>query len=307
LRVKCASPLNQQMAKEPIIPASLQRRLELYGKAAELHAQGFSNGEIAKMLGTGAEQVRRWMRGEKPKRVHRYEPDLTPSRDLAYVAGFYLGDGKRAGKENKVRFELGDQQQIEHVGLLVAGILHREPKPWAKDRSFYVISYDSVALYEFLNRPVEKLVDYLGKFTRDFLRGFFDAEGYCTCSLDFQLRKLRSVTVGIANTKIQSLKTMARILVDLGLPCSFRRTNRRGGKMTIAGRTWTRRRDVYHISVTGFDQVKRFRDEVGFWNPQKANKLADLVALGKMPPGERYSWFVTHYTKRGRKWVRKEK
>ena len=295
------------MTKEPVIPGSLERRLVLFAGATELHVKGLSNAEIARKLGVDTDHVRRWVRGEKPKRVHRYEPDLSPGRDLAYVAGFYLGDGKRAGKKNKVRFELGDQQQIEHVGLLVARILHREPKPWAKVRSFYVISYDSVALYEFLNRPVEKLVEYMGKFARDFLRGFFDAEGYCTCSLDFRLRKLNSVTVGIANTKIRSLKYMARLLLDLGLPSSFRRTNRKGGKMTIAGKTWTRRHDVYHLSVMGFDRVRRFHDQVGFWNPQKATKLADLVALGKMPPGERYGWFVTHYTKRGRKWVRKEK
>jgi len=52
--------------------------------------------------------------------------------------------------------------------------------------------------------------------------------------------------------------------------------------------------------------VRMFHDQVGFWNPQKAIKLADLVVLGKMPPGARYDWFVAHYTKRGRKLVRKE-
>ena len=295
------------MTKEPLIPRSLQRRVALYNRTTELRAKGLSNPEIARELGVDIDHVRAWAKGKRPKRVHRYEPDLSPSKDLAYVAGFYLGDGKRAGKENKVRFELGDQQQIEHVGLLVARILCREPKPWVRVRSFYVVSYDSVALYGFLNLQVEKLVIYLAKFARDFLRGFFDAEGYCTCSLDFRLKKLNSVTVGIANTNIRSLKSMARLLLNLGLPSSIRRTNRKGGKMTIAGKTWTRRRDVYHLYLKGFDRAKRFQGQVGFWNPQKAIKLADLVALEKMPPRARYGWFVTHYTKRGRKWVKKEK
>jgi uncharacterized protein YjcR len=107
------------MAKETI-PASPERRLALFDRTTELHIQGLSNAEISEELGVDVDQLRRWVRGEKPKRVHRYEPDLSPSRDLACVAGFYLGDGKRAGKENKVRFELGDREQIEHVGLLVA-------------------------------------------------------------------------------------------------------------------------------------------------------------------------------------------
>ena len=59
--------------------------------------------------------------------------------------------------------------------------------------------------------------------------------------------------------------------------------------------------------MKGFDRAKRFQGQVGFWNPQKAIKLADLVALEKMPPRARYGWFVTHYTKRGRRWVKKEK
>jgi len=130
---------------------------------------------------------------------------------------------------------------------IIPASLERRLALYDKTTELYVISYDSVALYEFLNRPVEKLVEYLGKFTRDFLCGFFDALGYCTCSLDFRARKLYSVTVGIANTKIRSLKSMAHLLLDLGMPSSIRRTNRKGGKMTIGGNTWTRRRDVYHF------------------------------------------------------------
>jgi intein-encoded DNA endonuclease-like protein len=295
------------MSKAPLLPASLERRLALFEKANELSAKGWSNPEIARRLGVSAGAVRSWARGKKPKRVSKYEPDLSPCRDLAYLAGFYLGDGKRAGHENKVRFELADAEQVEHVGELVARILHREPKPWVRVRTFYVIDYDSVVLYEFLNQPVERLADYLCEFERDFLRGFFDAEGYCTCPLNARLRKLYSITVGIANSKIRNLKVMGRLLRDLGLSYSVRRTNKKGGKMTIGGKTWIRRHDVYHLTVTGFDRARRFRDEVNFWNQPKATKLADLVGLENMSPGARYDWFVVHYEKRGRKWVRKDR
>ena len=106
------------MPQEPIIPPSLERRIALYNKTTELRAKGLSNTEIARELGVDIDRVRAWARGEKPKRVHRYEPDLTPSKDLAYLAGFYLGDGKDAGEERKVRFELADREQLEYVGGL---------------------------------------------------------------------------------------------------------------------------------------------------------------------------------------------
>ena len=112
-------------------------------------------------------------------------------------------------------------------------------------------------------------------------------------------------TQGLSNDEI-SKEAMRDLLLDLDLPSSIRRTNRRGEKMTIGGKTWTRRHDVHHVVVMGFNRVRKFRDEVGFWNPRKAVKLADLVELENMPPAARYGWFVSHYEKRGRKWVKNE-
>jgi len=100
--------------------------------------------------------------------VSRYEPDLTPSKDLAYVAGFYLGDGKDAGEEHKVRFELADQEQLVYVGDLVAKILGRDPKPLDRDGTFYTVQYDSVVLSDFLNQDIATLVSYFKDFIPDF-------------------------------------------------------------------------------------------------------------------------------------------
>ena len=84
-----------------------------------------------------------WARGAKSRRVPRYDPDLSPSPDLAYLVGFYLGDGRSAGNEHKVRFKLADKSQLEHVSRLVAKLLNREPKEIKMDASFYVVEYDS--------------------------------------------------------------------------------------------------------------------------------------------------------------------
>lgn len=77
--------------------------------------------------------------------------------------------------------------------------------------------------------------------------------------------------------------------------------------MTIRGKTWIRRSDVFHFVVISKDAVVRFNESVGFRNGVKAEKLRDLVSLIRKPPGERYGWFMAHYRKRGRKWVKSGK
>jgi len=295
------------MTKEPVIPGSLERRLVLFAGATELHVKGLSNAEIARKLGVDTDHVRRWVRGEKPKRVHRYEPDLSPGRDLAYVAGFYLGDGKDAGEEHKVRFELADRDQLEYVGGLVAKILERDPKPLGRDGTFYTVQYDSVILSNFLNQDVETLVEYLQAFARDFLRGFFDAEGYVSAVIDFSRSALETILVGAANTNVEYLSSVARILSNLGIKNKIRRTNRRGQVMTIRGESWKRRRDVYHCVVVGWVQVRTFSSLVGFHNEAKAEKLKDLIQMRKKSPQARFGWFMAHYEKRGRKWTKRSK
>jgi len=258
-------------------------------------------------LGVDIDHVRAWARGEKPKSVHRYDPDLTPSKDLAYLAGFYLGDGKDAGEEHKVRFELAEREQLVYVGGLVAKILGREPKPLGREGTFFTVQYDSVILSDFLNQDVETLVEYLQMFAKDFLRGFFDAEGYVSAVIDFRTSTLETILVGVANTNKEYLSTVVRILSQLGIETKVRPTNRRGEVMTIRGQSWIRKRDVCHCVVLGWVQVRNFSNLVGFHNEVKAEKLKDLIEIGNKSPHARFDWFMAHYEKKGRKWVKRAK
>ena len=162
----------------------------------------------------------------------------------------------------------------------------------------------TLALSEYLESPLDKLRECIDIFKRDYLRGFFDAEGYVTCSANVGSMRIDGVHIGVANTRIDYLNVANELLAELGIQGRFRTTNKKGGKMTIRGKTWTRRHDVHHLASYRFEDVRRFHKLVGFRNSTKAEKLRDLIKFMGMPPRERYHWFVSRYRKDGRKWVR---
>ncbi len=247
-------------------------------------SEGRSLREISGALRVQKETLRRWIRDGPPRRVWRYNPDLTPSPDLAYVAGFYLGDGEGAGNGHKVRFRLADSDQLGYVSGLVAKILRREPKPFTRDRSFYVVDYDSVALSDYLNQPLAILLDSLEGFESEFLQGFFDAEGYVTCNVDAKARRVRGFQIGAANTNMEYLDACKSRLAKFGLAGRIRVTNKRGQTMKVRGRTWIRRNDVYHLVLGSMSKVRIFNELVGFRNATKSQKLNDLVTMMKTKP-----------------------
>lgn len=282
----------------------LAERIRLYKEARRLEASGLSHSRISKILGLGSGQISYWLVRGAPPHYERYDPDLTPGPELAYLVGFWLGDGRNAGREKKVRFKLADEWQINYVSRLVARLLDREAKAIVNERPFYVVDYDTSILYDYLSQPVEKLIGCIQPFKADFLRGFFDAEGYVSCSVDTVRRRLGPPVIGAANTNIRYLRLVRKLLAAFIIKTSIRTTNKKGGMMTIRGRTWVRRRDVHHVVISERESGERFYKHVRFKNRLKQQKLDDLVSLLPLSPRERYDWFVIHYIKRGRRWLK---
>lgn len=258
-------------------------------------------GKIGQRLGIHSTLARHYALRESPPYVERYNPDLTPSSSLAYLLGFWLGDGRASGKEKKVQFELADKEQLEFVNRVTAQLPGRQPKAIQNHSPFYIVVYDTSLLYDYLNQPLMAHEELIQKFKADFIRGFFDAEGYVGCSP----QRTGSVVVylGAANTDIEYLGVIERLLNSLGIDCGRRITNKKGGIMTIRGRSYIRRKDVWHVFIKRKKGIQRFSQMVGFWNERKASRLSDVVRLLDLPPAERYRWFVANYAKRGRYWV----
>lgn len=293
------------MREEKAAHRRLAERIRLCEEARRLQGKGLSNARISRILGVRQKQIDDWLdRGVRP-RIYRYEPNLTPSPELAYLIGFWLGDGRNAGKEGKVRFKLADRWQLEHMNRLVARLLGREPKLVRMDGPFYTVDYDAVVLHDYLAQSLERLSSCIRPFMGDFLMGFFDAEGYVSCNVDISRQRLGNIVVGVANTDLAYLRLVRSLLFILGIKTSVRVTNKKGGSMTIRGITWVRKHDVNHLVIGEQKSVRKFFAVVGFTNPTKKEKLRDLVSLMELPPEQRFNWFVKHYERKGRRWYKK--
>jgi hypothetical protein len=283
---------------------TLEERLEVHSRVAELRNSGLPIREIALTLGISRRDVSYWLRVERPSRTV-YNPDLTPRPELAYLIGAYLGDGRTAGeKDKKVRFKVANVWFAESLNTLVASILKAHIKPVKTEGGFYDVSYDSAKLYDFLQSDMKSQIPLIDSYPAMFLRGFFDAEGYVTQSLWHESRTMTAIRVGAANTNLEYLGHVRRMLAALGIASGLRRTNKAGQPMEIRGRGYFRKHDVFHVEIANLVSVKAFCEMVGFSIPEKENKLQDLLAImSTLDECDRYNWFTERYEKVGRKWV----
>lgn len=188
---------------------------------------------------------------------------------------------------------------------LIAKVLRTYPKPVKLIDGYHSVDYDAAALYDFLQQQLQDLLPVVESSANMFLRGFFDAEGYATQSTSHDSKTPGSVRVGAANCVLDYLRLVQQLLLTLGIPSTLRRTNKAGQQMTVRGKTYSRRREVYHVEIVPLRQVITFRNQIDFV-PQKKQKLQDLTNITTtLDPRGRYEWFTAHYERHGDKWVRK--
>jgi len=284
----------------------LEERQVLFDRVHELEKSGLGVREIASRLSISSRDVSYWLRVNRPSR-EVYAPDLTPRPELAYLVGAYLGDGRTAGpKDKKVRFKVADLAFANLLNELVAKSLDARIKPLTNEDGYHCISYDAALLYDFLQRPAVELEEIGDSFPAAFLRGMFDAEGYASPRLYHAKAQFTGITVGLANSNIQYLSIAQRLLLALGVRSSFTTTHLRGELMTIRGRTYLRKSEVYHLVIVRMSDVERFHRSVDFAIPDKHEKLQDMVRIvTTMDRCNAYDWFVSHYERRHRRWKKK--
>ncbi|ADT83871.1 homing endonuclease-like protein [Thermococcus barophilus MP] len=154
-------------------------------------------------------------------------------------------------------------------------------------------------LFMFLNKSIDKLIETAGNYPADFLRGFFDSEGYPIIEAKNRFR----VMVGVANSNLETIGAVKDMLAQLGISSTIRRSNLIGQEVVIRGIKYTSNVDMYTLTVSRKADVKRFAELVGFSSSTKMKKLQFAIQLMDLPDDKAISkWHRLYYkTPRGYK------
>lgn len=82
----------------------------------------------------------------------------------------------------------------------------------------------------------------------------------------------------MSNTDLDLLKTIRRELVDLGIsPSKISLAYRRGRVFISSKGRVEARKDCYRFNIRGLENLRRFREKIGFIVERKRRKLDDII------------------------------
>ncbi|WP_297129173.1 LAGLIDADG family homing endonuclease [Thermococcus sp.] len=249
--------------------------------------------------------VIRWCKGDsnpfnKIKRIN-----LTPSPELSYIIGVYLGDGSIHQKSNGrylIKLKVVDKEFAETFSKTLLSLGVNSTFGFERDASRVNRGYVEASnkeLFMFLNKPVDKLIETAEYYPTEFLRGFFDSEGYPIIEAKNRFR----VMVGVANSSLKMINAVRDMLAQLGINSILRKSHLIGREVVIRGIKYTSKVDMYTLTISRKADVKRFAKLVGFSSPTKMKKLQFAIQLMDLPNDRVISeWHELYYkTPRGYK------
>ncbi|WP_457753180.1 LAGLIDADG family homing endonuclease [Thermococcus sp.] len=249
--------------------------------------------------------VIRWCRGysnpfNKIKRIN-----LTPSPELSYIIGVYLGDGSIHQKSNGrylIKLKVVDKEFAETFSKALLSLGVNSTFGFERDASRvnrWYVEASNKELFMFLDRPIDKLIESAKDYPAEFLRGFFDSEGYPIIEAKNRFR----VMVGVANSSLKIINTVRNMLAQLGINSILRKSHLIGQEVVIRGIKYSYNVDMYTLTISRKADVKRFAELVGFSSQTKMKKLQFAIQLMDLPNGKAISkWHELYYkTPRGYK------
>lgn len=92
---------------------------------------------------------------------------------------------------------------------------------------------------------------------RTWLRAFFDCDGWAFCKTH------QNRVIGLDCVNIKGLRQIERELFNLGIASRIKKRNGR---------------NIYSLSIYGKDNIRRFREKIGFLHPEKKNRLDNTIS-----------------------------
>ncbi|MCX6811265.1 MAG: hypothetical protein NT039_01025 [Candidatus Berkelbacteria bacterium] len=168
------------------------------------------------------------------------------STELVSILGHFLFDGYPEIKKRGYVYCSRNLSQIRRIKKLMLKNFGLSPHYRITNKKIIRVEYNSVELYEFINKKIKKLLSYILKspkeHKRSFLRAFFDDEGGIYY---YRGEKRASRTVKGFQYSLKILKLIENLLQTFGINSCVKR-------------------DRNEIVIRGRENLIRFQKEINF-------------------------------------------
>ncbi|WP_232461784.1 LAGLIDADG family homing endonuclease [Thermococcus pacificus] len=295
---------------------SIEELQRIMDEVKVLRSQGLSYGKIVKFISDehnlklSKATVIRWCKGTHNPFNRIRNISLEPSPELAYVIGVYLGDGSVHLKSNGryvVKLKVIDKEFAEAFAnalkkLGIGVTIGFERDSTRVDRHY--VEGSNKSLFQLLTGSRKRLLSLARKYPREFLRGFFDSEGFPVISAG----KSFKVEVAAVNSDLEVLEFAQEALEELGINSKISKLYSRGHRVVIRGEEYSSNVDMFILRIFHFNDVQLFAEKVGFTASRKSEKLQMAIGLkGNYPSAEAVKLWLNEYEKVGRTYVKRGK
>jgi intein-encoded DNA endonuclease-like protein len=258
---------------------SQEEILELIDYAKSLREKNLSYSQISKKIERergvkiSKSTIIRWCKNSNNPFNKTKLVDLSPSSELSYIIGVYFGDAslyyrKKTGAYY-FRIKVVDKDFAEAVKDSLAKIGLKPTISYVEEKTRsnrWHVEASSKSLYKFLSQDKEELFKIAEKYPEDFLRGFFDSEGYVT-----------SDKIALENYDLELLEFSKELLKKLDIHSTIHIAKKKGTESNIRGEIYYYKDDFYALSIHRKEAVKNFAVKIGFSIKRKQDKLQRLL------------------------------
>jgi DNA endonuclease len=282
----------------------------------ELHQKGLGANRIAAQLSNSHSlsvapgTISHWIAGNRRPRLRNIF-EAKPSKALGYIIGANLGDGCKLVKSGCVKLEVTDLEFAQTFNSEMAKLFSRDSPNKILIRRFetgrlplYIVKYNSRQLTDLLTLPLKRLLRIAFAYPREFLRGFFDAEGH----VDVLATTRFHVSAGIENSNRRLLFRIKQILMTVfHISSSIYKKRESGSMKVIRGKTFRMRKPSFTLLIMGLRHLQKFRKLIGFSIPRKNQMLTDALFISiNGRPKERVARWNQEYFKLNGEWVKRQ-
>ncbi|MBP7708436.1 hypothetical protein KA107_02025 [Candidatus Pacearchaeota archaeon] len=229
------------------------------------------------------------------------------NENTAELVGLSLGDGgltKRNGTK-RMKFQLrGDgREEKENYDNYIAPLFNKEiMNPifhrnvgfvFNKRMNFYGISVESVKIEKYLNflgipsgvkkeLQIPEWIKRNPKYTKRFLRGFFDTDGSVHCQRNYSIKNNwyhTQIRLSLVCTSKNLVEEIYESLKKLGFKCDLSEY-----KPPQVGKDGFVRQPFYRARICGGIQIKKWFKEIGTMSAKHRTKYELWKKFGFCPP-----------------------